>query len=1140
MKRIIFKELITIMVIMFQITLAYSQFVVVNTPPTNYLTTDPITRNVGIGNFTAPPLSALHINTNLFPLGFQTGNVFRTDGPSTSDNIWEMWTGTTPKATLFNPAGSDNFVLHSNQGNMIFATTGFEHLRIAAGTIPTIVNPSLGSIIRTDNLDNFTISNWANTTGSGAFNPWTVFRVIGYGPNDGAGNVLEVAEFRGNDNDGQEIAIKIRGQRHQLTSLHIPPGNSASIELSNWDNDESVDYIMAKIAAGMQVSSGQTGVLSFWTNEGIANNGLLERMRINDIGNVGINTTTPHSALEINSYLGNPQPSGLRFTNLTSAGPYGSANGYSLTVDANGDVVLAQNMSNFGLSCSDASNGLYWNLTDDWRIGLGNNFHGYNIYFADATVSPPTSFKNSIGIGYVCGQTLNGKLSVIQKAVNNNWSYAGYFENNADFSSISPSIAVGVLGYSNNNHASLNIGIAGVSRSDERQSIRIGVYGEAGAPFTNPANPANTNWAGAFNGNIVAYDALFNSSDSILKKDVKRIDNSLSIIRNLKPVSFLFDTAYTNTKGLNFSGDTNFGFIAQDVEKILPELVKVTTKPPQFDSLGNVIYPAYTFKALNYNGFIGILTQGIKDLDSISDNQASRIDTLEVYGRGDYDWLLSGSNAQLRNPSDIDEIKYTNGYLQVNRNSTTPSAVFDVRNDTSIAHFADTIGAGMFATDATGFNIPAYSTFSNLTSNIYNLPNVSANIVGINSRITSNTGNNSTSILSEIDGPGSSNTAINGIAQGASNNMGVLGGAKTTDENSMGYGVMGYSTTESTYSCPWSFNMGVSGSASGGFYNVGGEFFSGGVDWNCSNTTGMNIGVLCQASNASYNYGIWASAPIIAGHQHSSVAGYFNGNVDYTGTLAHVSDMKFKQNIINLPNATSIIEQLQPRTYTYKIADYPYIHFDQGKQYGFVAQEISSIVPELVSSSVFRAEYDSDQHMIHDTVGYKSVNYIGLIPIMVQAMKETNHKTDSLTHSFNTKIDSLKQIINNYENRFNNLEQMINACCLSHTNKTMQNPSDGHTTEIELENIQAIVLDQNVPNPFAESTVINYFIPENINFAQMIFTDNYGRIMKTVDITVSGNGTIKVYASNLSSGIYTYSLVVDGKVVETKKMMRTK
>jgi hypothetical protein len=156
------------------------------------------------------------------------------------------------------------------------------------------------------------------------------------------------------------------------------------------------------------------------------------------------------------------------------------------------------------------------------------------------------------------------------------------------------------------------------------------------------------------------------------------------------------------------------------------------------------------------------------------------------------------------------------------------------------------------------------------------------------------------------------------------------------------------------------------------------------------------------------------------------------------------------------------------------------------------------------------------------------LNYQGIIPVLVQAVKESNRT-----------IDSMKQVITHYENRFNQLEQMINACCLSHNNKSMESPNGGQTTEIELKNIQAIVLDQNVPNPFAESTVINYFIPENIKFAQMIFTDNFGRIMKTVDITASGNGLIKVYASNLSSGIYTYSLVVDGKVVDSKKMVCT-
>ena len=88
--------------------------------------------------------------------------------------------------------------------------------------------------------------------------------------------------------------------------------------------------------------------------------------------------------------------------------------------------------------------------------------------------------------------------------------------------------------------------------------------------------------------------------------------------------------------------------------------------------------------------------------------------------------------------------------------------------------------------------------------------------------------------------------------------------------------------------------------------------------------------------------------------------------------------------------------------------------------------------------------------------------------------------------------------------------------------------------------MQVVVLEQNIPNPFSESTVINYFIPDNINYAQMIFSDNYGKILKTVDITKSGSGAIKVYAANLSSGLYTYALMVDGKVVDSKKMVCTK
>ncbi|NUM50814.1 MAG: hypothetical protein HUU48_06825 [Flavobacteriales bacterium] len=45
------------------------------------------------------------------------------------------------------------------------------------------------------------------------------------------------------------------------------------------------------------------------------------------------------------------------------------------------------------------------------------------------------------------------------------------------------------------------------------------------------------------------------------------------------------------------------------------------------------------------------------------------------------------------------------------------------------------------------------------------------------------------------------------------------------------------------------------------------------------------------------------------------------------------------------------------------------------------------------------------------------------------------------------------------------------------------------------------------------------------------------RGIKTLDIKQSGKSQLKVYAVHLSQGIYQYSIVVDGKVIDTKKMV---
>jgi len=90
---------------------------------------------------------------------------------------------------------------------------------------------------------------------------------------------------------------------------------------------------------------------------------------------------------------------------------------------------------------------------------------------------------------------------------------------------------------------------------------------------------------------------------------------------------------------------------------------------------------------------------------------------------------------------------------------------------------------------------------------------------------------------------------------------------------------------------------------------------------------------------------------------------------------------------------------------------------------------------------------------------------------------------------------------------------------------------------VTLSDRNVIVLNQNVPNPFAESTVISYSIPGRYSKAQILFTTAAGSLVKTAEVTGS-RGSLTVYADDLSSGVYTYTLVVDGKPIDSKKMIR--
>jgi len=84
------------------------------------------------------------------------------------------------------------------------------------------------------------------------------------------------------------------------------------------------------------------------------------------------------------------------------------------------------------------------------------------------------------------------------------------------------------------------------------------------------------------------------------------------------------------------------------------------------------------------------------------------------------------------------------------------------------------------------------------------------------------------------------------------------------------------------------------------------------------------------------------------------------------------------------------------------------------------------------------------------------------------------------------------------------------------------------------------LLAQNIPNPFNSTTVIPFRVSSNCKDATIVITSTLnGQIVKAIPVACSET-QVNINASKLSSGTYLYSLYVDGKAVQTKKMTLSK
>ena len=80
-------------------------------------------------------------------------------------------------------------------------------------------------------------------------------------------------------------------------------------------------------------------------------------------------------------------------------------------------------------------------------------------------------------------------------------------------------------------------------------------------------------------------------------------------------------------------------------------------------------------------------------------------------------------------------------------------------------------------------------------------------------------------------------------------------------------------------------------------------------------------------------------------------------------------------------------------------------------------------------------------------------------------------------------------------------------------------------------------MEQNIPNPFSRETVVNYTLPQQTGSAYMAVYDLSGKQIASFPLNQKGSSAITISSEKLAAGVYIYSIIDDGKLMDSKRMI---
>jgi len=211
-----------------------------------------------------------------------------------------------------------------------------------------------------------------------------------------------------------------------------------------------------------------------------------------------------------------------------------------------------------------------------------------------------------------------------------------------------------------------------------------------------------------------------------------------------------------------------------------------------------------------------------------------------------------------------------------------------------------------------------------------------------------------------------------------------------------------------------------------------------------------------------------------------------------------------------------------------------------------LAQEIEQILPELVDTAK----------------GIMFVNYNAFIAILIKGFNEQQTNIELLQNTI--VIQELEIIeLRALRETVIELKKIVESCCekskgdnsyFPDNTKNQNETEKQEEPKIEYDNqeyylssddnnlqvLEKAKLFQNTPNPFSMNTEIRFEIPESATSSKLLIHDMQGAEIKSYNITDKGVETIVIQGSELQAGMYMYTLLVNNRIVDTKKMLLTK